>query len=205
MVPELLWTSGMRTALVIAVVMSVASSAAAGQSPVEEAHAFQPARYVQAGLMAGAAAPVAGLNLMGAVEAGRRLGESSAWLHAAVAYGGGGDDQGPGSNFQLRLGIEGRACAWEGHFCGVGGLDAGYQAGRWSDRDDPSRRESVDAVVMVPRLGVDVGGTKVRVRLALEADYALFAEREPVLAGEGRNDSPGLVGIELGLGVGYQW
>jgi hypothetical protein len=196
---------GMRTALSIAAVMSVASSAAAGQSPVEEVHAFQPARYLQAGLMAGAAAPVAGLNVMGAVEAGKRLADSAAWLHVAVAYGVGGDDQGPGSNFQWRVGIEGRTCAWEGRFCGVGGLDVGYQAGRWSDRDDPSRRESVDALVTVPRLGVDVGGAKVRVRLALEADYGLVTQREPSSSSGAGSRSPGLVGVELGLGVGYQW
>jgi hypothetical protein len=195
----------MRTAfaLAFAAVMSVASSAAA-QSSVEEAHASQPARYVQAGLMAGGAAPVAGLNVMGAVEGGKRLGDSPAWIHAAAAFGASGDDQGPGSNFQLHVGIEGRACAWEGHFCGVGGLDAGYQAGRWSDRDDASRNESIDALVMVPRLGVDAGGPKVRVRLALEADYAVVAQREPTSSGKTGN-GPGLVGVELGLGVAYQW
>jgi hypothetical protein len=194
----------MRTALVIAAVMSVASSAAAGESPVEAVHASQPARYVQAGLMAGAAAPVAGLNIMGAVEAGKRLGDSAAWIHTAAAFGASGDDQGPGINFQLRVGIEGRACAWEGRFCGVGGVDAGYQAGRWSDRDDASRNESIDALVMVPRLGVDAGGPRVRLRLALEADYAVVAQREPSSSGETGN-GPGLVGVELGLGVGYQW
>jgi len=194
----------MRTALTLAAVISLGSSAARADSTVETVHASQPAHYVQAGLMAGGAAPVAGLNVMGAVEAGKRLGDSPAWIHAAAAFGASGDDQGPGTNFQLHVGIEGRACAWEGRFCGVGGLDAGYQSGRWSDRDDASRNESVDALVMVPRLGIDAGGPKVRVRLALEADYALVAQREPSSSGKTGN-GPGLVGVELGLGVAYQW
>ena len=194
----------MRTALILAAIVLLGSSTARADSAVEAVHASRPARYVQAGLMAGAAAPVAGLNIMGALEAGKRLGDSAVWIHTAAAFGASGDDQGPGSNFQLRVGIEGRACAWEGRFCGVGGVDAGYQAGRWSDRDDASRNESVDALVMVPRLGVDAGGSRVRVRLALEADYALAAEREPSSSGKAGN-GPGLVGVELGLGVGYQW
>jgi len=200
----LLLVGGMRTALTLAALISLVSSTALADTAVEAVHASQPAHYVQAGLMAGGAAPVAGLNIMGAVEAGKRLGDSPAWIHTAAAFGASGDDQGPGSNFQLRVGIEGRACALEGRLCGVGGVDAGYQAGRWSDRDDASRNESVDALVMVPRLGVDAGGSRVRVRLALEADYAVVAQREPSSSGETGN-GPGLVGVELGLGVAYQW
>src|SRR5436190_24210969 len=154
----------MRTALTLAVVISLGSSTARADSAVEVVHASQPAHYVQAGLMAGAAAPVAALNIMGAVEAGKHIGDSDAWLHGAVAYGQSGDDQGPGSTLQLHAGIEWRPCGWGNRVCGVGGLDVGYQAGRWSDRDDATHRDSVDALVAVPRVGVDVGGEKVRVR-----------------------------------------
>jgi hypothetical protein len=202
----LLRIAGVRTALTIAAIVSLASGTAAAQSPAEAVRAPQPARYVQAGLMTGAAAPVVALNVMGAVEAGQRLADSNAWLHAAVAYGQSGDDQGPGSNFQLRAGIEGRTCGWEGHVCGVGGLDIGYQAGRWSDRDDATRRESVDALVAVPRIGLDAGGRNVRFRVGFEVDCGLAAQRERQSVSSNTGDaSPGIVGIELGAGVGYQW
>lgn len=157
--------------------------------------------------MLGAARPVAALNLMAALEGGWRLGDGPAWLHAAATWGATGDDQGPGSNLQLRGGLEGRACLWSGAACGVGGVDAGFQSGHWSDRDAPARNESSEALVAIPRAGLDLGGRNWRARMGLELDYGVLARRErnPVTAGFPSGASSGLVGVEANAGLAYQW
>jgi hypothetical protein len=182
------------------------ASPAVAQTAVVAVVPGSPGRYLQAGGMIGAAAPVVGLNLMAAFDGGLRLGDGGAWVHAAVSYGALGDDQGPGSNGQLRGGIEGRACVWNGAACGVDGIDIGYQRGRWADRDDPSHNESSDALVAIPRLGLDVGGESLRARIGIEIDYAVIARQERQSPSGGTSHvSPRLVGVELGAGIGYQW
>ena len=156
--PWLASAGRVRAAFLIAVALLVSSSPAVAQTAVVAAASRPPSRYLQAGGMIGIAAPVVGFNLMAAFDGGLRLGDSRAWLHAAASYGAVGDDQGPGSNGQVRAGIEGRACVWSGAVCGVDGIDVGYQRGRWADRDDPSHNESSDALVTIPRFGLDVGG-----------------------------------------------
>ncbi|HEX2657682.1 MAG TPA: hypothetical protein VHU40_05400 [Polyangia bacterium] len=157
--------------------------------------------------MLGAARPVAAPNLMVALEGGWRLGNGPAWLHAAASWGDTGDDQGPGSNRQLRGGVEGRACVPDGTICGAGGLDAGFQNGHWSSRDNPTHNDSSDALVVIPRAGWDLGGHHWRARLGLEVDYGVIARRErnPVTAGLPSGASRGLVGVEANAGLAYQW
>jgi hypothetical protein len=196
----------MRAAIAIAVALLASSSPAVAQTAIAALTSPPPTRYVQAGGMVGVAAPVVGLNLMAAFDGGVRLGGSNAWLHAAGSYGSLGDDQGPGSNGQLRAGIEGRACLWSGAACGVDGVDVGYQRGRWADRDDPSHNESSDALVAIPRFGLDLGGTNLRARIGIEIDYAIVARQErQSLSGATSDVSARLVGLELGAGVAYQW
>lgn len=166
----------------------------------------QPSRYVQAGVMVGAAAPVIAPNLMAAFDLGVRLTDGPIWLHTAVTWGSSGDDQGPGSNLQLRAGIEGRACWWRDRTCTVGGIDAGYQHGSWSDRNDPTHNESIDAFVAIPRFGFDLGGRTLRARIGLELDVAMAAQRElGSPTGNTSETSPGIIGIEANAGVAYQW
>jgi len=165
----------------------------------------KPDHYVQGGLMVGAAAPVAAPNLMVALEGGGRWGTGPAWVHAAATWGATGDDQGPGGNLQLRAGLEGRACWWRDVACWVGGLDAGFQHGHWSDRDDPAHNESSSGLVLIPRAGVDVGGRHLRVRAGLELDYGFLTQREANPATDNKAIRSGIVGIEANLGVAYQW
>jgi hypothetical protein len=183
--------------------IALAEPAIAAETTTVEA---KPSRYVQAGFMVGAAAPVVAPNLLAAVDGGFRLAEGPVWLHTAVSWGATGDDQGPGSNLQLRAGIEGRTCWWRDRTCTVGGVDAGYQRGRWSDRDDPTHHESLNALVAIPRLGFDMGGRNVRARVGLELDVALLAQRDVSAAtGNTSGTSPGLVGLEMNAGIAYQW
>lgn len=192
-------------ALVLTPSIAFAQAATAAETTTATAEA-KPSRYVQAGLMVGAATPVVAPNLMAAIDGGFRLSDGPVWLHTALSWGATGDDQGPGSNLQLRAGIEGRTCWWHDRTCTVGGIDAGYQRGRWSDRDDPTHNESVNALVAIPRFGFDIGGRNLRARVGMELDVALAAQRN-VNSGAGTTSdtSPGIVGIELNTGVAYQW
>ena len=165
----------------------------------------RPNSYLQAGVMMGAAAPVAAPNLMAALEGGWRWGAGPAWLHAAATWCATGDDQGPGGNLQLRAGLEGRSCWWRDVACGVGGLDAGYQKGHWSDRGDPTRNESSHGPVLIPRVGLDVGGRHVRARAGLELDFGLATIREVNPATDNKEIRTGVVGAEANLGLAYQW
>jgi hypothetical protein len=166
----------------------------------------KPSRYVQAGFMVGAATPVVAPNLMAAIDGGFRLSDGPVWLHTAASWGSTGDDQGSGSNLQLRAGIEGRTCWWRDRTCTVGGIDAGYQRGHWSDHDDPTHSESLNALVAVPRFGVDLGGRHLRARAGMELDLALLAQRDVRRATGGTSaTSPGIVGFEMNAGIAYQW
>ena len=192
--------------VVVAAALLTSRSLSAAETAADAASPRLASRYAQAGFLFGGAAPVAALNVMAAFDGGLRLRDSGAWLHAAVSYGAGGDDQGPGSNGQLRAGIEGRTCVWNGVVCGVDGIDVGYQRGRWSDRDDPARRESSDALVAIPRFGLDLGGKTIRARLGIEVDCALVAQHERYSpSGDTSVNSPGLVGLEANAGIAYQW
>ena len=193
------------TCFVLTPSIALAETATAAETATVTAEA-KPSRYVQAGLMVGAATPVVAPNLMAAVDGGFRLSDGPVWLHTALSWGSTGDDQGPGSNLQLRAGIEGRTCWWHDRTCTVGGVDAGYQRGRWSDRNDPTHNESINALVAIPRFGFDFGGRHLRARAGLELDVALLAQRD-VNSGAGNTSAsaPGIVGIELNTGVAYQW
>lgn len=194
----------MRPLLLMASLLLIPSLAVAETADVPP-NSAAPRGYVQAGLMFGAAAPVTAPNLMTALEGGLRLGNGPGWVRAAAAWGGTGDDQGPGSNLQLRAGFERRGCWWHDAACGVGGLDAGYQRGHWADRNDPFRNESSNALVVIPRLGVDLGGRSLRARLGLELDYGLLTQREVNPATDNKYIVSRIVGVEANAGIAYQW
>jgi hypothetical protein len=164
------------------------------------AHA-EPTRYVQTDLMIGGAAPVAGPNLLGAVEGGYQL-TPGLWGHGELSAGPAGDDQGSGSNSQARAGVEGRACFDGRVLCGVLGGDLGVQHGTWT-RSDGMENEHVTALVLVPRIGVDAGGRNLRARLGIELDEALYGRHQMSYAPT--IDVKGTMGLELAAGVAYQW
>jgi len=100
------------------------------------------------------------------LEGGHRIGISPVWLHGLVAVGGMGDlDQGSGPNSysEVVAGVESRTCAFHGIACGVAAIDVGI-------RHEYLMSDHFDSFngVIVPRLGLDIGSRKFRVRPAIE-------------------------------------
>ena len=62
------------------------------------------------------------------------------------------------------------------------------------------------ALVVIPRVGIDLGGDAIRVRLALEADTALVEHATTTTGMTTTTGSQrGVIGVELAAGVAYQW
>lgn len=163
------------------------------------AHA-EPAHYLQGDGSVGIAAPVAGFNAMLGVEGGLRV-APYVWAHGDVGGGLAGDDQGTGTNFQLRGGAETHLCAspW---LCGIVGLDLGFQRGTWASRMDMST-EVTNALVAIPRLAADIGlGAHTRLRVGLELDRSLTGENMTGVRIAGHST---LIGAELFTGIAYTW
>jgi hypothetical protein len=164
------------------------------------AHA-DPTSYVQTDVMIGAATPVGGPNLLGAVSGGYLL-VPHLWAHAEAVGGVGADDQGGGTHTQIRGGVETRACSTSGIACASAGVDAGVLHGTWV-KHDMSEYEHVTAGVIVPRLGLDAGGTHWRGRFGIELAEAFAGSHTSSYA---MPSTPlGTVSFELSTGVAYQW
>ncbi len=165
------------------------------------AHA-DPTRYLETDVMIGGATPVVGPNILGAVSGGYLL-RPNLWGHAEVAAGPAADDQGTGSNWQARAGLEARACTASGVACALAGLDAGVLHGQWTRQDMPDEYERVTAAVLVPRLGFDLGGRSLRARVELEIDEAIAGSH--VTSFMPPTTPGGTIGVELAAGAAYQW
>ena len=166
----------------------------------------EPTAYVQADAMVGAAVPIAGFNLMRGIEAGYHLSTSPFWVRGVAATGTGEDDQGSGTNRFARAGLEARTCTQSGVACFVAATDVGYQSGSWQKSDDPAQHEAVQAVVVTPRIGLDLGDEHVRFRLAIEwAEAASEKSTTMDRTGTTVSHEGGGVGGELVAGAAYQW
>ena len=161
----------------------------------------EPTQYLQVDAMIGGSSPVDGPNLLGAVEGGYRL-TSQLWAHGEIAGGPAGDDQGSGTNTQLRGGIEARSCTESNGACVLFGLDLGGFRGTWASQDATST-EHVVALMAVPRFGVDLGGSHLRGRAAIELDEAIAGHHMTSFAPT--TTTSGTLGAELVVGIAYQW
>jgi hypothetical protein len=88
------------------------------------------------------------------------------WGHGSLRVGQAGDAEGSGSHLELRVGAERLGCNASGAVCRLVGLDLGFQASTWEKED---MREKHDGPLIAPRLGLDLGGDHLRLRLAIEA------------------------------------
>ena len=184
---------------------------------VVRAGPVEPENYLAVSMMFGAAEPVYdGYNVMAAVDGGYRITELW-WARAGVGYGTSVDRFGQhvpngGRNGLVRGGVEARWCA-AAFLCGIAGADLGVQHGTWSGRvysptvtDGVIESTTETAFVVVPRIGLDVGGDRVRARIAIEADTALV-EHATTTTDMMTSSQPrtGVIGIELAAGVAFQW
>lgn len=122
------------------------------------------------------------------LDGGHRL-DGPLWLHARLAQGGmaGIDEATMSSDFaEARLGLEARGCRLDGLLCAVGGLDVGYRHERLVAEFDAER---ADLVTAIARLGLDLGGQHVRLRVSVESGV----------------DRAGWNGLGLTTGVAYAW
>jgi hypothetical protein len=123
------------------------------------------------------------------LDGGRRLGDGAFWLHGRLAQGSmaGIDERTMASDFtEARVGLEARSCGLHGVLCLVTGLDAGYRHERLLAEYDNTR---ADLAAAIPRLGLDLGGTRLRVRASVETAF----------------DQRGWDGLGLTTGVAYAW
>jgi len=155
-------------ALVIATTTVAAAQPAPDQSLAlsRQAAIDDTSSYVRGGALYGFDAnyPTAALML----DAGHRLfaGERwSLWGHALVARGGqeAGESQLNQNYTQVRGGLEARTCTSSELACLVAGVDGGYR--QLMTMGDYGQH---DGAVVVPRAGVDVGTTHVRVVVTLD-------------------------------------
>jgi hypothetical protein len=149
-----------RLAVTAALFLSLPSVAAADE--VSAPPAAPSATYVSA-------LTAASVDQFIAFDAGAELGTRLAgawWGHGSLRLGQAGDAEGSGGHFEVRVGAEHQACNASGAVCRVVGLDLGFQASTWEKED---MHEKHNGPLVAPRLGLDVGGDHLRLRLALEA------------------------------------
>ena len=174
------------------------------------AHA-EPSSYVAAGGDIGAQ-----LGFMGAltVDGGFRLDQSPLLVHGALALGdfndlseavGSNSDtgfvHGSGRFVQARAGLEIQRCTTSGMFCGLGGADLGMlRSGETTGpfTTTPSVRYTQEQII--PRIGFDVGGARVRVRVTLDVTGGLTQRSDPQHGSES-----GLQGYAFGSAVAYRF
>jgi hypothetical protein len=104
-----------------------------------------------------------------ALDAGAELGTqlSGAWWGpGSLRLGQAGDAEGSGSHLEVRAGVEHQRCSSSGAVCHLVGLDIGFQASTW---EKENMRERHNGPLIAPRLGLDLGGDHLRLRLAIEA------------------------------------
>lgn len=165
----------------------LALMATAASASAESYDATQPAKqaigYVGVGAMFGFQRDVVGGFF---IDGGKRIGTTPLFLHGQLTGGKSGAD---GSYVQLRAGVEARTCVVRELFCGVVGVDTGYQRDQMITREllgNPAMEVDAHDALLVPRVGLEAG-TKVRLRAMAEAP--LFKRLN---SGEGTNTGTGI-------------
>jgi hypothetical protein len=156
------------------------------------------------------------LGFMGAmtVDAGVRLARSPVIVHGAVARGqfsdlneavGSNSDtgfiHGSGMFVQARAGLELEQCTTSGVFCGLAGADLGVLRSGTTDGPfsmTPSVRYTQEQII--PRVGLDVGGAHLRLRVTFDITGGLTQRSAPQPGSE-----QGVQGYALGTAVAYRF
>lgn len=159
--------------IIVAAVIAMASIARAQPAltpPVVPA-AEPPAQfYAEAGAAIGVGV---GIYAAWAAELGYRPGGRSLSIHAVVQSGsvllfGPFDAKVASSGYlALRSGVDERGCTEDGVWCGFVGIDLGYL--HQYAMSTSGEHEDERVAVVVPRVGLDAGGRRVRIRVGLES------------------------------------
>lgn len=135
------------------------------------------------------------VNLAVTAQAGRRLGGTPIYARGQLGLGTAADPEGSGRFLEARGGLEARTCRPSGALCFHGGLDVGYQISMWRGYDADERHTGL---LLVPRVGGDVGGRHLRFAFGLDlrswnrsTDASLPSEHE--------------TGLGVDLGLRYQF
>lgn len=172
MVRPLLLVERMRWIVVVVVVAmaSVARAQPALTPPIAPAAEAPAQFYAETGAAVGVGI---GIYAAWVAELGYRPGGGSLSIHATVQSGsvplfGAFDEHVTSSGYlALRSGVDERGCAVGGVWCGFVGIDLGYLHQYATTSGDEHRDERV--AVVVPHVGFDVGGRRVRLRVGFEA------------------------------------
>lgn len=163
---------------VIAVILGIAwkgSTARAEPSPAPAAVLApqSPAEfYFELG---GASGLGIGIYTAGAAELGYRPGGGSLSIHAVIQSGsvplfGPFDESVTSSGYlALRAGVEERGCERRGVWCAFASTDVGYLHQYAMTK---SEHQDERVAIIVPRVGLDAGGSAVRVRVGFETSIA---------------------------------
>lgn len=180
-------------AMTSAALFAVPAAAHAQPSLVEPAPEAPAAAAIAGYLEPGVAAGIAQEDFYGALhlDGGHRL-VGPLWLHARLAWGDTATIHVAGSDplsltrfTEARLGLELRGCRRDGHLCLFGGVDAGYA----SETFDRPVDMPTDVATATARLGLDFGGSSLRMRTSVEGG-----------GGQGHWRNGGLT-----LGLAYAW
>lgn len=135
------------------------------------------------------------VNLAVTAQGGRQLGATPIYARGQVGLGAAADPEGSGRFLEARGGLEARSCGPSGGMCFHAGLDVGYQISTWRG-DDADERHT--GLLLVPRVGGDVGGRHLRFAFGLDfrswnrsTDASLPSEHE--------------TGLGVDLGLRYQF
>ena len=161
------------------------------------ASAQPPNLFVDGGVVVGndSVSPAfAGLT----VEGGIRL-RGSLWARGEVLVAAPlspPDNSHTGSYRAVRLGVEHHLCTQSSVACLISGLDVGWR--RYQADED-----TVRGVELVAQVGLDIGGSNVRFRTALQGVVALGAAHQDAYLQRG-DDLPFFDGVLLTMAIAYQ-
>jgi hypothetical protein len=181
---------------------------APSRDPLElHAPGDEPDGYVAGGLIWD---DLQGFQSRGAmIDGGQRLGRSPWFVRGTFEAGAvaRSDEAGTGVFTELRGGVEDRWCRGGGMLCGAAGLDAGVRRGYFDHAiftvtgARTSFHESLDSIVVVPRLMIDAGG-RIRFRGALELPVRMRTSNDagPDASARGAVTPAGVGDRQFGLG-----
>jgi|GEM_PF-6267471 len=178
-----LTTSLLATSVVHAEPSAISLESSASPAPT-------PTSSVSGGVMLGADhAIVAALSLDGELQL-----RGSLWLHGMIAKGtaAGVDEPNHGGNYAAgRIGVAERGCLIDA-LCAVAGVDVGYRHVAYMAEYDSA---NISGVVVVPRIGLDVGTPHLRFRPGIEG----------IVDGSNHNTVFGFDGLDLTAAIAYRW